>query len=157
FSSKCSPARRATCRPRQLPAMLFHSLPAGPRGLALARRAFLQLVPLCGPRTAIAWHGIRMHIRSAIHPSAVPARIVDEHAVLIPAEPVHAPSPGPERRANGDAKTKADRAAHKETGPWRSEYDQWIIVRHDHECGVRRQNLDVGAAIDDNLRVGSQI
>src|SRR6201999_781345 len=90
-------------------------------------------------------------------PSAIPALIIDEHAVLAPRKPVHAPSPGRKRGADGNAKAEADGPSNKKSRTRRSKYDQRIIIRHHNESRIGGQNLDVRPAVDDDLRIGSKI
>src|SRR5580700_11536530 len=64
-------------------AVLFHSLPAASRSLALTFRAFVQRMLLGGSGTVIARDGgIRMNVCPAIYPGAGPGRIINEYAVL---------------------------------------------------------------------------
>src|SRR5208337_5304387 len=110
-------------------AVFFHPPASGPRSLALALAAFVQLVAFGGPGTFVAPHvSVRMHVGPAIHPRPVPARVVDEHTMGVPNKPVHAPSPRAECHPQGHAKAEADGAANKKTRPRWCEHDQRVVV-----------------------------
>src|SRR5580658_4238468 len=114
-------------------------------------------MPLGGSWTRIARDGIRVNVRPAIRPGAAPGRIIDEHAVLVPREPIHAPAPRRKGRPDGHSKSEADGASNEEAGPRRSKHDQRVVIRNHDEGGIRRQNRNVWAVIDDDLWIRSQI
>src|SRR5580692_1232082 len=105
------------------PLMLLRVRMARSRQLALVVAPPYQLMPFHPPRPVPTTHascGIRMHIHAPVHPRTPPRTVVDEKSVRAPVKPAVSPAPWPKETSNRDAKSKADRSAHKETRPWRS-------------------------------------
>ena len=78
------------------------------------------------PRPTVK-RGVGMYARGAIGPIPAPDCAGDEHAVCGPDDARGARSPGAKCEAYRDAKSKADGAAHEESGGGGSENDQRVI------------------------------
>src|SRR5258708_10723223 len=82
------------------------AIPAAPPALALVFSPILALfVDFPAILTAlIALHLVRMRINRTIVTGSHPRTVIDDYTVSVPGEPVEAsaPSPGRERRAQGD-------------------------------------------------------
>src|SRR5580704_17720360 len=135
-----------------LAAMFFVPPFAAPRGFSFGNTAFVQRVTFYWPGIVVPDALIGMHIARAVHPSATPRRVVDEHRMRAPIEAAHAPAPRPEKRPDRHAETKVDRATHHESGPGREEHDSGVISRDHDKIGPNGSDGDVGPGAHHDLR-----
>src|SRR5579864_7552912 len=101
--------------------------------------------------------GIRMVIFVAVHPSALPRRVIDEHHATVPGNAGLTPSPRTISNSQRNAKAEADCAADKKARA-RPLIDHNRIVRRNHNVvQARRHDRNIRSAAHDDLRAGAQI
>src|SRR5579871_3710222 len=101
---------------------------AGTSGSTFLSRAPDQLVTFQAIRDYVAMKGgVTVNVYATIHPSTLPADIVDKNGVLSPADTARAPAPRTKPSAQGDTEAKHDGSADKESRTWRRVDDQRIV------------------------------
>src|ERR1035437_2025377 len=100
--------------------------PALPRRISLRLRAWMQRMRLGrahSTRRGPPDRGVGMDVGGPVHPGPAPVCIVQEYGVRSPveADPSCRPAPWREEPADGHSEAEADRAAVRESGPWRQD------------------------------------
>src|SRR5579864_719651 len=101
--------------------------------------------------------GIRMVIFVAVHPCALPRRVIDEHHATVPGNTVITPSPGTVSNSQRSAKAEANCAADEEARA-RPLIDHNRIVCGNHNVVyARRHDRNIRSAGHDDLRASAQV
>lgn len=109
------------------------------------------------PRHDTTGHGVRVHVHRTIGPRPMPRRVVDKERVAAPFKPRGSPTPRCERGTDGNAEAIVNRRRHDEAAPRRDEHHPRVVVRHDDERRIGRQDLDVRTSADDEAWIRSQV
>ena len=100
--------------------------------------------------------GIRMVIFVAVHPGALPRRVIDEHHATVPGNAVIAPSPWTISNSQRNAKAEAYCGANEESRT-RPLIDHNRIVGWDHNVvRTRRHDRNIRSTAHDDLRACAQ-
>src|SRR5579871_5645380 len=105
----------------------------------------------------IVTHGIRVVIFVAVHPSALPRRVIDKDYATVPGNAVISPTPWTVRSSQHNAKAEANCAADEEARAWPL-IDHNGIVRGNHNIvHARRHDRNIRSAAHDDLRARAQV